>query len=115
MTAPTYPWTDEQLAELAKRWKAGERVSYIAKFLGCTRSMVIAKAHRLGLRPHPDQHCNPAVLSSKDAERRGGHIGQNTVRLRRMDEAQRQALIKLARIGFQDRRLPGEPNEGRWK
>lgn len=44
-------WTDDAVAELRRRWEAGETASAIAKALGrrFTRNAVIGKAHRLGL------------------------------------------------------------------
>lgn len=44
-------WTDDKIAELRRRWTAGESGTTIAKALGWrfTRNSVIAKARRLGL------------------------------------------------------------------
>lgn len=43
------PWTDEEVGQLRNFWEEGLTASQIAKQMGCTRSSVIGKAHRLDL------------------------------------------------------------------
>ena len=42
-------WSDEEIADLKKRWIAGESASVIGRIFGRTRSAVIGKIHRLGM------------------------------------------------------------------
>lgn len=46
-------WSGNDLAELRRRWSAGETGAQIAKALGRSRSAILGKAHHLGLRRAP--------------------------------------------------------------
>lgn len=49
-----FTWTEEREADLRRRYDAGESTGYIASAYGVSRSAVVGKLHRLGLkRGHP--------------------------------------------------------------
>jgi len=51
----TSPFWVENSARLARLWDKGKTARQIGEILGCTRNMVIGRAHRMGLdaRPSP--------------------------------------------------------------
>lgn len=42
-------WNDERTAQLRRMWADGRTASEIGRRLGCTKSAVLGKAHRIGL------------------------------------------------------------------
>lgn len=44
-------WTDEKVSELRMKWNEGYSAGWIAAMFGFTRSSIIGKVHRLGLKP----------------------------------------------------------------
>jgi GcrA cell cycle regulator len=63
-------WTDESIAELTRRWMAGESASNIAAALGLkSRNVVIGKVHRLGLQRTSQPRKNE-LMRAQEAERR---------------------------------------------
>ncbi len=43
-------WTDDKIATLKRMWEDGKTGGEISEVLGCSRSAVIGKAHRLDLQ-----------------------------------------------------------------
>jgi GcrA cell cycle regulator len=49
-------WTAEAETELRRLWGTGDAASQIGKIMGCTRSAILGKAHRLGLSDRIIKH-----------------------------------------------------------
>jgi len=59
------PWTAERVAELKRRWSAGENSRAIAKDFGMSKSAVCGKANRMGLwHPSGPGKANHAPLET---------------------------------------------------
>ena len=64
---PCFEWTAAKMAELRRRWLAGETPRDIQRALGCeTRNQVIGKAHRMKLpgRPSPIKRYPGAIRTA---------------------------------------------------
>lgn len=42
-------WTEEKIAELTRLWGEGHSTAEIGRRMGCTKNVIVGKAHRLGL------------------------------------------------------------------
>jgi GcrA cell cycle regulator len=63
-------WTEEKIAELTRLWGGKLSTSAIGEKLGCSKNVVVGKAHRLGLPPLPSpiQRREPEQLVKMTAE-----------------------------------------------
>lgn len=52
---PKFDWSEENIERLRQLWAEGHSTSAIGRMMGCSKNVVVGKAHRLGLpsRPSP--------------------------------------------------------------
>lgn len=113
----THDWTEEEEITLARCWKEGLPVARIKNLLGAgiTRNSIIAKAHKLNLGEHPNAPAHhpksreDAKKRERDRSAKRREAALNWVAgaaARGMDDTR---VPRLHHIGFETRRLPGEP------
>lgn len=119
----THEWSEEEVATLTRCWKEGLPVKQMIRQLGAgiTRNSIISKAHKLKLGEHPN---TPPHHPKNNAETKKREKERSAKRKERalnwvagaaakgMDDTH---VPRLHRIGFETRRLPGEPENRAWK
>ncbi len=85
-------WTGERVVELLALWAAGNSASQIGARLGCSRSAVIGKLHRLGAPPPP---LKLHVVKNRIYSRQLADVSRAKARIR--DQRYRQKRQREAR------------------
>lgn len=62
-------WTPVRLDILKSKWEQGATATEIGELLGCSRSAVLGKKHRLGLSMRTDKEISRAAKAAKAAKR----------------------------------------------
>ncbi len=60
-------WTPARLAQLRAYWRTKRPVTQIAALMGCTVGACCGKAHRLGLKPKPQNGAGRFTKASRAA------------------------------------------------
>lgn len=108
-----YKWSKDRIGILVNMWRDGKPISQIMAVIEASRSAVVSKAASLSLGAHADSF---EVLRGKQigASMAGVISSSRLASDKREEDA---PVIKLARVAFLERRLPGEPQEltERWR
>lgn len=85
-------WNEANVAKLKEMWKAGAAVREMAETItgsGENRNMILGKAHRLKLGPHP----NASLKALSSAKRRSGVVAAKKQRAPKPPKAKPPAVV----------------------
>lgn len=104
-------WTDEAVADLQRRWEAGESSGTIADALNISRSSVMGKIHREGFSsPAAEERRQKVAAAARKKQERANSHRTESIRKARIAAIKRKAGV-TDRLAKPDAPMPTEAPE----